>query len=208
MVDPHFLELRARIEKLLPNNGTQPPKWLYGALGDPRSKVMFICENPSERGVKIADKKYGHLDIDAQWQNSMFRDVLVECGLKLGGRDTPGDWHCYITNFIKQVDKASEWDKKPGQEKKNIAGRWLDILRWEIDQVDPRIVFCVGNNVWGYVGFFQSEGLLTVPNPHRIWHYSAPRSRHLVRKKMSEGIRKGLSKYQPGSSTPGLGSTL
>ena len=201
MVHPHFVELRDRVRKRMPQDAIQFPKWLYGALGDPRSEVMFICENPSKRGVEIADRKYGHLDIDAQWQNLVFRDVLAECGLKLGGRDTPGGWHCYITNFIKQVDKASEWNKKLRQEKKDIAGHWLDILKWEIRHVDPQIVFCVGNNVWGYVEFFQSEGLLTLPNPHRIWHYSARRG-DLVRKKMNECIRNGLAKHKSGSHTP------
>ena len=206
MVDPHFLKLRARIEKLLPNNGTQLPKWLYGALGDPKSDVMFICENPSEKGVEDADSNCGHLGIEAQWQNKVFRDVLVESGLKLGGCDASGGWRCYITNFIKQVDKAGEWGKKPAKEKIGIARHWLDVLQWQIDQVDPQMVFCVGNNVWWYVGFFQSEGLLTLPNPHRIWHYSARSGQ--VREKMNAGIRSGLAGHQSGSLRTGLVSTV
>ena len=201
MVHPHFVELRDRIRKHLPDHSIPPPKWLYGAHGDPRSDVMFICENPSELGVKGADRRYGHTGIEAQWRNDVFRDVLIECGLKLGGRDTPGGWRCYITNFIKQVDKASVWADKPKPEKLLIAERWLDILKWEISRVKPRIVFCVGERVWGYVTFFQRKGLLFVPNPHRIWHYSA-RRRDLVRGKMNEGIRKGLDAYILGPETP------
>ena len=190
MVHQHFIELRARIRERLPSNGPRPPDWFYGALGDPRSDVMFICENPSEKGVKDADRIYGHTDIEAQWRNDVFREVLVECGLKHGGRDAPGGWRCYITNFIKKMDTASAWAEKPG--KKVIAERWLGVLRWELSQVKPQIVFCVGSRVWGYVGFFRRKGLLFVPNAHHIWHYSARRGRQ-VPEKMIAGIRKGLA---------------
>ena len=192
MVHPHFIKLHERIEQRLP----EPPDWLYGALGCPHSDVMFICENPSEKGVQDAGRKYGHLGFEAQWRHKVFRKVLVKCKLKDGGCDAPGGWRCYITNFIKQMDKVSEWRKKPATEKKDIAESWLDVLKWEISQVEPQIVFCVGRNVWEYVGFFQSEGLLFVPNAHRIWHYSAPGGDQ-VPEKMIAGIREGLARANP-----------
>lgn len=197
VVHQHFVELRDRIREQLPDHSIPPPKWLHGAHGDPRSDVMFICEYPSERGVKYADRYYGHTGIEAQWRNDVFRDVLVECGLKHGDRDTAGGWHCYITNFIKQVDRASVWAEKPKSEKLVIAERWIGVLKWEISRVKPQTVFCVGERVWGYVKFFQREGRLLVPNPHRIWSYSA-RRRDLVQEKMNEGIRNGLARRKPG----------
>lgn len=190
MVHPHFIELRERIEQRLPRNGLQPPDWLYGALGDPQSDVMFICEYPSERGVNYADRKFRHTGIEAQWRNDVLREVLVECGLKCGGRDAPGGWRCYITNFIKQMDTASAWAEKPG--KKVIAERWLGVLKWELSQVKPQIVFCVGGRVWDYVKFFRRKGLLFVPMAHRIWSYSARGGRQ-VPEKMIAGIREGLA---------------
>ncbi len=202
MVDPlpHFVELRARINERLPNTGTRPPPWLYGALGNPRSDVMFICEYPSQQGVEAAGKEHGHLGIEAQWKVPLFREVLVEQGLlKRDGSDTVGGWRCYITNAIKQIYKASEWGEKPGKERKDIARRWFDLLKWEISQVDPQIVFCVGGRVWEYVPLFQSEGLLVLPKPHRIWSYSARGSRREVHEKMSAGIRQGLARHRPGS---------
>lgn len=201
MVHPHFVELRDRIRKQLPDHSMPPPKWLYGALGESRSDVMFICEYPSERGVEYADRYYRHTGIEAQWRNDVFRDVLVECDLKLGGRDTSGGWRCYITNFIKQVDKASVWAEKPKTERLLIAERWLGVLKWEISRVKPQTVFCVGERVWSYVKFFQRKGRLLALNPHRIWSYSA-RRRDLVREKMNDGIRKGLDTHIPGPETP------
>ena len=58
MVDPHFEELRKRINEQLSKIDSPDAKeqitqypWLYGALGNPRSEVVFVCENPSRTGV-------------------------------------------------------------------------------------------------------------------------------------------------------------
>ena len=94
----HFIQLRDKIHDRLrvlgrPNWDVQIKKypWLYGALGDPRADVMFICENPSLTGVKKAALR-GPCDIDTQWtgdpdhsRDKRFRAVLCALGLKDGG---------------------------------------------------------------------------------------------------------------------------
>ena len=60
----HFETLRSKINARLNQIGTRHAHrqirefpWLYGALGQVPSKVMFICENPSLTGVERADSR-------------------------------------------------------------------------------------------------------------------------------------------------------
>ena len=95
----HFEELRDRIDRRLrelkaPYADLQSEgyPWLYGALGEVPSEVMFICENPSLNGMRSAavDTIDGRApDIEAQWwggwQNpaaKRFRVALRRTGLK------------------------------------------------------------------------------------------------------------------------------
>ena len=96
--------------------------WLYGALGNPESEVVFICENPSLAGVEDAHKNTvdgGPPGIEDQWWGGLakrfrakrFRAVLCELGLKDGKIDERvgwRGWHCYITNVVKEMNKTKD----------------------------------------------------------------------------------------------------
>lgn len=71
----HFGQLREKIHDRLwvlrpPHWEEQIEKhpWLYGALGHPEAGVMFICEDPSLKGVREARSPLGGpCDFDTQW---------------------------------------------------------------------------------------------------------------------------------------------
>ncbi len=102
----YFENLREKINNKLrekPNNYSRIQiedfPWLYGALGEVPSEVMFICENPSIAGIKKADDLTvdgGPPDIEAQWwggyAGTRFRPVLCELGLKSNGADDKSSW--------------------------------------------------------------------------------------------------------------------
>src|SRR5687767_2513953 len=84
--------------------------WVYGALGEVPSDVMFVCENPSLGGVEKAHSQTitgGAPGIEDQWCGNRagncvkrFRPALVRLGLKTNGALELGGWRCYITNVI------------------------------------------------------------------------------------------------------------
>jgi hypothetical protein len=135
----HFEELRARINRRLreigaPNADLQIEQypWLYGALGEAPSAVMFICENPSLTGVSKAhvDTIDGRLpDIEAQWWGGhndpaakRFRPVLRRMGLKTTHSAARGGWKCYITNVVKEANLAgAEQDAQTPRERMEQA---------------------------------------------------------------------------------------
>jgi hypothetical protein len=119
----YFEELRDRINERLGELRTpyrdlqaRESPWLYGALGEVPSDVMFICENPSITGVRQAhvDTIDGRApDIEAQWWGGRnnpaakrFRPVLRQVGLKTNRPDARGGWRCYITNVVKEANVA------------------------------------------------------------------------------------------------------
>jgi hypothetical protein len=187
----HFQELRARINHRLEELGTphrtlqlDEYPWLYGALGAVPSDVMFICENPSIAGVRQANTDTidgGAPDIEAQWWGGRknpaakrFRPVLTEMGLKTNGPDQRGGWNCYITNVVKEANLAgADQQMKSTAERQEQARDWADILKWEIEQVRPKRVFCVGSAAHAMVSFLRRERLLPFFTPHKIGHYSA-----------------------------------
>lgn len=125
--------------------------WLYGALGEVPSDTMFICENPSIAGMERASRNTidgGPPDIEAQWWGgptdfaaTRFRVALVQLGLKTAGPGERGGWGCYITNVIKQSEKAIVHEMTDHEIKRQMARDWADILQWEIDSVKPKHVF-------------------------------------------------------------------
>lgn len=156
--------------------------WLYGALGEVPSDVMFICENPSIKGMEKASTDTidsGPPDIEAQWWGgstdfaaTRFRVALSQLGLKATGPRERGGWKCYITNVIKQSDKAINHEKTDNKIKRQMARDWVDILKWEIGHVKPKFVFCVGGAAHTYVRQIQHEGLLENFPVYKVCHYS------------------------------------
>src|SRR6266480_7961514 len=79
--------------------------WLTGCLGDQFAPIWFIGENPSMAGVEAIDKGSQTKSENLQWNSHdgdrLFREAIVEVGLKSGLPETEGGWQCYVTNAIK-----------------------------------------------------------------------------------------------------------
>lgn len=199
----YFEELRALINQHLEDLQTphrhlqinQYP-WLYGAIGAVPSDVMFICENPSIAGVRQAhvDTIDGLApDIEAQWWGGAakrFRKVLSKTGLKTNRPDERGGWNCYITNVVKEANNTGlDQRSKSSYEKQEQARSWSDILRWELENVQPKYVYCVGVASYKMVNRLQSEQLLPRFRPILMYHYSARRREQDILEKMQLPIR-------------------
>lgn len=186
----HFDELRlrinARLEKIrAPHRHAQIVEypWLYGALGETPSEVMFVCENPSIAGVKRAHVETvdGRApDIEAQWWGGpknpaakRFRVALHRLGLKTTAPAVKGGWRCYITNVIKEINVAGDHGKFSKTDHRNMARVWAPILTWELSQVQPRYVFCVGSRANDLVDWLVAERLIPRVRPEMVNHYSA-----------------------------------
>jgi hypothetical protein len=185
----HFEELRQRINVRLdeiqaPHRAVQIRSypWLYGALGEVPSDAMFICENPSLAGVVRAHVETvdGHTpDIEAQWWGGSknpaakrFRVALHRLGLKTTPSAAKGGWRCYITNVIKEMNVAGDNDELPPAERRQMALTWAPVLAWEIDQVKPRHVFCVGNRAFDHVKRLVAARQIPKVSPIFVNHYS------------------------------------
>lgn len=178
--------------------------WLYGALGQVPSDVMFICENPSIAGIKKAHVDTidgGKPDIEAQWWGGStdnaacrFRVALYKLRLKTTRPRERDGWQCYITNVIKQSNVAKDQEKLAGVSKRQQARDWADILQWELDHVKPKHVFCVGGNAFTYVQMLQREGRLNRFDIHEIVHYSARDSTQKIIDGIVSGVQTVLGK--------------
>ena len=206
-LDSHYFEeLRNRIhrrlnELRLPGWETQIKDypWLYGALGCVPASVMFICQNPSLKPMQSAHTNTidgGPPDIEAQWWGGernnaakRFRFALHETGLKTTPPSERGGWNCYITNMVKEANITADQRTRNTEELRRQARRWCDILEWELSQVKPLHVICVGGNATKNVATLQRKGYLPSFRVHSIWHYSAQSSDDLVRQRMIDGIR-------------------
>ena len=208
MPHQHFVQLRKKIRDRL--RVLRPPHWeeqiekhpwLYGALGDPEAGVMFICENPSLKGVREARSPLGGpCDFDTQWtgdraysRDKRFRAVLCDLGLKEGGIWERGGWKCYITNVIKQMAIVADFKKISLEDRRRAAIRWSKILQWELDNVRPTRIFCVGKKAHDLVTWLRANDRLHTNAPcRRIWHYSARRGDEEVEREMRGGIEPHL----------------
>lgn len=200
----HFVQLREKIHYRL---GILRPRhweeqitkypWLYGALGDPGADVMFICESPSLAGVRKAKSPMGGpCDFDTQWtgdpafrRDRRFRAVLCDLGLKRGGIWERGGWNCYITNVIKQAAFADKSKQRTRKEQERVACQWSKILQWELNNVRPDRIFCVGGKAHRLVKWLcANDRLATNARCRRIWHYSARRGDEEVQREMRRGV--------------------
>jgi len=120
-------------------------------------------------------------DIEAQWWGGRrdaaarrFRPVLRQMGLKSGRPDARGGWQCYITNVVKEANVAgSDQRSMTPAERREQARAWADILRWELENVRPQHVFCVGSAAFEAVRRLQADRQLPRFDPIRMGHYSA-----------------------------------
>lgn len=185
----HFEELRRRINERLevirsPHRHAQIQEysWLYGALGEVPSDVMFICENPSAGGVQRASVDTvdgGEPDIEAQWWGGRnnpaarrFRVAIHQLGLKVTPPDVKGGWRCYITNVIKEMNVVTDHRKLSTSDYRSMARVWAPILDWELSQVQPKHVFAVGNRALDRLKWLVSERLIPHIRPKLVPHYS------------------------------------
>jgi hypothetical protein len=198
----YFKELRRRINQRLEELETKHREaqindypWLYGALGEVPSEVMFICGNPSLTSIRRAhvDTVDGREpDIEAQWWGGRknnaakrFRVVLRKLGLKSSRPDVKGGWKCYITNVVKEANIAgADQGGLTRSEKNEQAAAWADILIWEYDQVRPSQVFAVGGDAYQSLHHLQRLGYLSDVEIRPIGHYTARGSDEAVMQAM------------------------
>jgi hypothetical protein len=168
---------------------------------------MFICENPSIRGVRRAHRKPvggDEPDLESQWWGGprdyaarRFRPVLCELGLKATPPGKKKGWKCYITNLIKEANIVGDQNALCSSVKKQQAQDWAQTLRWEIARVQPKTIFCVGAKTARLVRWLQREELLPSFPVNQIWHYSARGSDSLVRRRMRHAIHRALRSSSP-----------
>lgn len=192
-----------KISQEIANRQINDYPWLYGALGKTPSEVMFICENPSIRGVENANVDTidgGPPYIEAQWWGGKnnyaavrFRQALYELELKITKPNERGGWNCYIMNVIKQANYAKKQNILKLTERLAQARYWADILQWEINQIKPKFIFCVGGESFWLVKKLLEEYWLTVNRPeiHKVMHYSA-RGKH---EHVIESIINGVNEF-------------
>lgn len=204
----HFETLRDKINDQLRDIPTEEARtqmheypWLYGALGQVPSNVMFVCENPSLTGVERANVRTlgSEPTIEDQWCGGRksncvkrFRPALYELGLKTTGPLDPGGWRCYITNVIKESFEVRKFNANSGAKKEDIAEEWASVLKWELEVVAPKTVFAVGGSAARLLDALQLRRLISSFRIHDVMHYSARRSDVEVRKRMIREIRAGL----------------
>lgn len=185
---PYFIELRDRINQRLLELATPDAEeqiatdWKYGALGAVPANTMFICENPSLRGIRKAAVDTvdgGPPDIEAQWWGGArdnaarrFRKLLVEFGLKDGTVKTKGDWRCYITNVVKEANIVGQQRRLSAEEERKQVRDWSDILAWEISQVQPSVAVLVGQKSQQKFALLQREERIPRVRWFPMSHYS------------------------------------
>jgi hypothetical protein len=206
----HFTELRSRINRRLDELSTvhaetqkvQYP-WLYGALGAVPASAMLICENPSLTGVSrahVATVDGLPPDIEAQWWGgprnpaaTRLRVALHRLGLKSTPPAQKGGWRCYITNVVKEANVAGDQRKLTRAERDGQAVEWADILRWELECVQPEHVFAVGGEAHRLLRFLQRQGLTPRRPIHPVRHYSARGSHAATLAAIEAGIGEVLN---------------
>ncbi len=151
--------------------------WLTGALGDPESGIWFIAENPSLTQVeRVANPDGGSPTEEAQWWASrgdkLFREMLVTHGFKSGTVDSPGGWHCYITNVIKEADYSSRWHEKSQEMRNRAAEIWSPVLSWELTTSKPRLVVILGGAADVLLKHLIFRKKIQLPEKMNIHHYS------------------------------------
>ena len=140
---------------------------------------MFICENPSLSGIDKAKERAEKLGeenaIEAQWwggkAGTVFRPALCELGLKTNPPNARGGWKCYITNVIKQADYANVHGDLTNAQRREKAKEWADILQWEIENVHPQKVICMGGSAFELVKYLSEGNFIQKREINQVIHY-------------------------------------
>ncbi|MDH5687037.1 MAG: uracil-DNA glycosylase family protein [Candidatus Bathyarchaeota archaeon] len=146
-------------------------QWLIGYLGNPDSKIMFVCEIPSLSKRFTQQQPPDSTDENLQWNvhagDWLFRNMLCEFGFKENSPKEAGGWKCWITDFIKcPIENLNALDET---ERHSIFKRSARILEREIESLDPVLIVTVGNNAYQY---FNKYVKITVPRLKKMTHYS------------------------------------
>ena len=116
--------------------------------------------------------------------------MLCKFGLKMTRPADRGGWQCYITNVIKEMAVAKCFENLRRPQRYAKAVEWAGILEWELQQVKPSWIFCVGGKAHFLVDRLQRRGRLPSlqgQHIHQITHYSARGSN--VKERIIEDIR-------------------
>lgn len=193
LIDNKVIDIRNAKEQI------EKYKWLHGALGKVPSNIMFICENPSVKGVKSANIKTidgKQPDIEAQWWGGeknpaaqRFREALCRLRLKTNPPRERGGWECYITNVIKQANIVKIQNVLPHCTKEQQARDWAAILQWEINQVKPKYIFCMGGKSERAIKLLQKESRIQKFAINKLMHYSARDSHEKIIAEIVSGVR-------------------
>lgn len=161
--------------------------------GDPFSGIYFVQENCSldglDKAIRAAGLQIGTHPtgppwgdprwLDTRWGNiqwgdgGLTRDRLNPALKRNCFRDkASGDLRCYFTNVMKTIVEVKKW--KNQENKMDAAEIWADVLQWELDTGQPRMVVASGTSIARYLGHLVKKGLLRgYPRPKRIIHSSA-----------------------------------
>lgn len=148
--------------------------WLFGALGNPRTPVWFVAENPSLRQVQ---KFAGANSPEVQWTASngdkLLREALTLHGFKTGGPLEPGGWRCYITDVIKSAGIVAEWRQRPEADRMRVAEAWASVLEFEVAYGGPKHLVVFGKAADAVLAHLERRRLIpSLPPRTRIHHYS------------------------------------
>jgi hypothetical protein len=186
-------ELRARIDRTfashpeLHDHRVDHP-WLLGALGDPCAEVWFVAENPSRAQLPRVQGMSPELQWAVSDGDKLFRWMLVRQGFKYGTPHSRGGWRCYITDVVKSAAPAGEWSKLSQAKRAAIASVWSDVLRWELEIGQPKLVVSVGWDADELVNRLVRGGEVQIDAPRaRIDHYTFVARYYDNRRKLKPG---------------------
>ena len=151
--------------------------WLTGFLGNPKSSIWFIGENPSLKGVINVHKHNLVRNENLQWNShdgdKLLREAITEAGLKKTTTDGNDNWSCYITNAIKEPEIVTERNikKQKASYWRDQAERWLPILQMQIDKGNPKVLVLLGGQSEKIINYMIKHGL-NAPATEKIHHYS------------------------------------
>ena len=153
--------------------------WVTGFLGNPKSAIIFLGENPSLPTMKRASASPDMKSPEMQWNVSkgdkIFREALIKAHLKEGTLDSPGGWACYITNIVKMAVKPKEWNEKSKDDRVAICKMFAPVLQEEIDAIKPKMIAVMGERTEALFNSTLDFGALNIPEGtrvRRIWHYA------------------------------------
>jgi hypothetical protein len=180
-------QLNSRINRVfashpdIPDHRQQLP-WVTGYLGDPYSGIWFVAENPSlTTGLRASRANGAPLTVESQWAISagdqLLRKSLVQCGFKEAPWDSPGGWHCYVTDVIKQAEQVDAWQRQQESRWMQVTDVWADVLAWELEASHPSLVVIMGKRTRRLIEHLELTRHLRFPRTAYIQSYSYVGSR-------------------------------